>query len=161
MMGTTYVLAGCCCAAFVLALWVRRRLIMVAVDGSSMEPTFRSGDRILVRRTRLPRVRSQDVVVVRSLDQFLEHGMVPNNDARYMVKRAVAVPGDPIPREKVPPLASVTETSVLRGKLVLLGDNPQSYDSRHFGYYPGELLVGVAVFRLFLGRPRANGYLVN
>ncbi|WP_460806584.1 hypothetical protein [Micromonospora zhanjiangensis] len=31
---------------------------------------------------------------------------------------------------------------------MLLGDNPQSYDSRHFGYCPGELLVGVVVRRI-------------
>ncbi|MFC4107982.1 S26 family signal peptidase [Micromonospora zhanjiangensis] len=147
-MVAVYLVAGCCFAPLVLVLWARRCLVMVAVDGESMAPTFHNGDRLLVRRTRLARVRPQDVVVVKSLDQFLEHGVVPDNRARYMVKRAVSVPGDPVPLERVPLLASVTENSVPGGRLVLLGDNPQSYDSRHFGYCPGELLVGVVVRRI-------------
>ncbi|GAB3805078.1 hypothetical protein GCM10027605_30410 [Micromonospora zhanjiangensis] len=111
-MVAVYLVAGCCFAPLVLVLWARRCLVMVAVDGESMAPTFHNGDRLLVRRTRLARVRPQDVVVVKSLDQFLEHGVVPDNRARYMVKRAVSVPGDPVPLERVPLLASVTENSV-------------------------------------------------
>ncbi len=48
----------------VLAL-ARARYTVASVEGSSMEPTSRSGDRLIVRRKRLARVRRGDVVVVR------------------------------------------------------------------------------------------------
>lgn len=68
-----------------------------------------------------------------------------------MVKRATAVPGDPIPRD-VPSLRQVPGHVVPEGLLVVLGDNAEeSRDSRHFGYAPSEWLVGVVVRRIAAG----------
>jgi len=65
----------------------------------------------------------------------------------------VAVPGDPIPRDRVPALAGVSEGCVPPGKLVLLGDNPaNSYDSRRAGYFPAERVLGVVVRRMHVAR---------
>lgn len=122
-----------------LVTWVvvlRGRLLVVTVRGVSMEPTYRSGDRLLVRRLRLNQVRTGQVVVVRV------PGAGPDDptDGR-MVKRAVAVPGDP-----VPPDIPVPEPIVPEGRLLILGDNlARSNDSRRLGYLPADALIGVVL----------------
>src|SRR4051812_25050609 len=94
----------------VAALVLRALLVVVTVRGASMEPALHSGDRILVRRTPLKRVRRGQMVVFR----LPEHaggqaGAHPDHppphpvrrgrslDDRFLVKRAVAVPGDAVP----------------------------------------------------------------
>ena len=125
------------CALIVLvAAWVRRRFVVVTIVGRSMEPTFVQGDRVLARRVSLDHVASGDVVVLTS------------TTGDWIIKRAVAVPGDPIPRNRVPMLASVAEAVVPPKRLVLLGDGAQSIDSRHLGYFDAGQLVGVVVRRL-------------
>jgi signal peptidase I len=121
-----------------LAMWVvvlRRRLLVVTVRGVSMEPTYRSGDRLLVRRLRLNQVRTGQVVVVRV------PGAGPDDPtASRVVKRAV-VPGDP-----VPPDIPVPEPFVPEGRLLILGDNlARSNDSRRLGYLPADALIGVVL----------------
>jgi signal peptidase I len=114
----------------------RRRLLMVTVHGVSMEPTYHSGDRLLVRRSRLDRVRTGQVVVVQV------PGAAPGDptDGR-MVKRAVAVPGDPVPSG-----IDVAGPVVPAGRLLVLGDNPaRSNDSRRLGYIPADALIGVVL----------------
>jgi signal peptidase I len=113
----------------------RRRLIVVTVRGVSMEPTYSSGDRLLVRRAGLERVRAGQVVVV-------QVGGVPDDPTGgRMVKRAVAVPGDP-----VPPQIPLADSVVPGGWLLVLGDNPaRSNDSRRLGYIPADALIGVVV----------------
>jgi len=130
----------CAGAAFLVCLavvLVRRRLLIVTIHGTSMEPTFRSGDRVLVRRTGLAAVRVGDVVIV---------GQEPGGVR--LIKRAAAIPGDPVPRERFAALAQVAESTVPEGKLVVLGDNAHSADSRLHGYYDGDLLTGVVVRKL-------------
>jgi signal peptidase I len=114
----------------------RRRLLVVTVHGVSMEPTYTSGDRLLVRRSRLDRVRTGQVVVVRvsgpGVDQLT---------GGRMVKRAVAVPGDPVPAQ-IP----VPDPVVPAGRLLVLGDNPLlSNDSRRLGYLSADSLIGVVL----------------
>ena len=58
-------------------------LFRVAVAGASMEPTFRDGDWLLVRRLRRP-PRRGDVVVASD----------PREPGRLLVKRVHAVTGD-------------------------------------------------------------------
>ncbi|MEU4720737.1 S26 family signal peptidase [Nonomuraea dietziae] len=154
-------------ASAVLALaaplwWIRGRYLVATVNGPSMEPNLRSGDRVLVRRTR--RVRSGQIVVVKIADPApldgLPPGLEPGDAAelpekpdhpgwRLLVKRAAAVAGEPVPRHRVPALRDVPETVVPPGALVVLGDNPgSSWDSREFGFVRGDELVGVMVRRL-------------
>jgi signal peptidase I len=69
-----------------------------------------------------------------------------------LVKRAVAVAGDPVPTDRVPLLREARETIVPPGALVVLGDNAAtSWDSRDYGFVRGAQFVGVAVRRLPAG----------
>jgi signal peptidase I len=118
---------------------VRHKYVLITVNGESMSPTYRAGDRVLVRRSRL--VRSGQCVV------FVEEPTGPVPD--WVLKRVVAVPGDPVPRDRMPALRAVPETRVSAGHLVVLGDNPaHSYDSRHHGYVAVERLLGVVSRRM-------------
>lgn len=107
----------------------------VVVRGVSMLPQLAPGDRVLVRRTSVRRVRRGDIVVFSR----------PRDASRgWMIKRVVAVPGDPIPRLAVPLLWRYPGSHVPAGRLVVLGDNPdESYDSRSFGYVHASSLLGV------------------
>jgi signal peptidase I len=122
-----------------LAGWVvvlRRRLLVVTVLGVSMEPTYRSGDRLLVRRSRLKAIRTGQIVVVQ-----LSGATPGDSTAGRLVKRAVAVPGDP-----VPPQIPIADQIVPEGRLLVLGDNPaRSNDSRRLGYIPADALIGVVL----------------
>ncbi|MEU4829904.1 S26 family signal peptidase [Streptosporangium sp. NPDC023615] len=147
--------------------WIRRRYLVATVDGPSMEPGLRSGDRVLVRRTR--RARTGQIVIVRITDPAPLDGLPPGLDPdeaaglperpdhpgwRLLVKRAAAVAGEPVPRSRVPALRDVPEKVVPPGSLVVLGDNPNSsWDSRDFGFVRGDEMVGVMVRRL----PRNGG----
>ncbi|MCP2250095.1 S26 family signal peptidase [Lentzea aerocolonigenes] len=125
--------------ALALVAWLlvlRSRLLVVTVHGVSMEPTYHSGDRLLVRKAKLRRVRAGQVVVVQ-ID-----GAAPSDPTGgRLVKRAVAVPGDP-----VPPQIPVPGPRVPVDSLLVLGDNPQrSNDSRRLGYLRADALIGIVV----------------
>ncbi|MEV6912665.1 S26 family signal peptidase [Amycolatopsis sp. NPDC051071] len=134
-----YVLFAVAMVIVVAVAWLlmlRRRLIVVTVHGVSMEPTYVAGDRLLVRRSRLERVRTGQVVVVQG-----GPGKPGDPTAGRLVKRAVAVPGDPIPSQIPVPGDVVPE-----GNLLVLGDNPaRSNDSRRLGYIPADALIGVVL----------------
>ncbi|MDL4777145.1 MULTISPECIES: S26 family signal peptidase [Thermomonosporaceae] len=161
--------AGVATAAVLPALWFRWRYLVATVDGRSMEPTLRAGDRLLVRRGVRP--RTGQIVVVRVPDPPLVYGppdvpltaaeeaallaaperpeAAPPPGGRLVVKRAVAVPGDPVPRELVPVLRDVPEDVVPPGFLVVLGDNADaSWDSRDYGFVRPGQCVGVALRRM-------------
>lgn len=128
--------------ALLALLVVRRSLVVVCVEGVSMEPTLRDGDRVLVRRARLDQVRRGEVVVLAPPPPAMK-------DTPWVIKRAVAVPGDPVPRVKVPALRTVHDAQVPPDRLVALGDNAgHSYDSRKAGYFAGSGLLGIVVRKL-------------
>jgi signal peptidase I len=131
-------------AAAGTCLWLWRRYLVIAVHGESMSPTYRPGDWLLVRRTRPGSVGRGDCVVFgESPDE------VPVLPARWLVKRAIAVPGDPVPRDDVPVLRTATGRTVPPGHMVVLGDNPaHSRDSRYFGYVTTDRLLGVVKRRM-------------
>jgi signal peptidase I len=151
------VLAGCA------AMAVRHRFVVVTVRGESMLPAFTDGQRVLVRRCAVAAVMPGDVVVFadpRDADrdrleaerQRLVAAGVPalprpsGRGSEWLVKRAVAVPGDPVPRATVPALAEVDHDRVPADALVVLGDNAAlSDDSRRYGYVPANGLVGTVV----------------
>jgi len=128
---------------------VRGRFLVVTVVGESMQPNYETGDRVIVRRTRLDDVACGDVVVIEEPDadggwtRPAHRGATSGRD--WMIKRVVAVPGDPRPDEHLP--AAVTpEASVPAGAFVVRGDNAdRSYDSRQLGYFPANRLLGVVL----------------
>jgi signal peptidase I len=135
---------------------VRRRIALVTVVGESMRPTFAAGDRVLVRRTRIGRLRRGQVVVVEEPGPGGTWATPPPRGRagrhRWMIKRVVALPGDVRPEAWLPATAHQLEPYVPDGKFVLLGDNPaRSYDSRQLGYFPDDRLLGVVLRRV--GQP--------
>jgi signal peptidase I len=138
-------LAGGLAVAAGGAVWVlRRRYLAVRVHGPSMQPTLRSGQLVLARRTRLDRVRRGQLVVVAFPPDPPGVPPVPDNP-RWLIKRAAALPGDPVPAE-VHASGAVPDATVPAGRLIVLGDNSAaSFDSRRAGYFPGDALFGVVV----------------
>ncbi len=145
--------------------WLRRSYITVTVDGPSMLPTYHPGEKLMVRRVAPGALRAGQVVVLDGLPVRRPGGRrppVPVAQRRpipvpapagvgsgWIVKRVVAVPGDPIPRDSVEALRDEPGSRVPDGHLVLLGDNPErSRDSRQAGYFTADRLVGVVVRRM-------------
>ncbi|WP_370947233.1 S26 family signal peptidase [Amycolatopsis sp. cg5] len=143
------IFAGVLAGLGLVAMWLRRTLLVVTVDGVSMQPTFADGERVLVRKGKP--VRHGDVVVLEPpLDPRGSHlPSGPGADGRYWnLKRAVALAGDPVP----PGIAgSEGHATVPAGMLVVLGDNPDSVDSKQRGFYPADQVLGV-VSRRITGR---------
>lgn len=136
MSGVAVVVVVVVVALVVWLLVLRSRLLVVTVHGVSMEPTYHSGDRLLVRRARLDRVRAGQVVVVQ-----VDGARPDDPTGGRLVKRAVAVPGDP-----VPPQIPVPGPRVPVDSLLVLGDNlARSNDSRRLGYLPADALIGVVL----------------
>lgn len=129
-----FVLAGAGCA--------RRRLLVVTVDGPSMEPTFHEGDRLLVVRTGPERIGRAEVVVVRH----------PRDRSQLLVKRVAAIAGDPVPatgRAVPPDLRAALPAVVPPGQVYVAGDNRKlSLDSRSLGCLDRALVIGVVRHRL-------------
>lgn len=138
------------------AWWLRRRFVVVTVLGESMVPTFAHGDRLLVRRKRLVRARTGDVVVAAwgtpvpggPFPLTLKEPVpgAPPTLAPWMVKRLAAGPGDPVPEVL---RAAVADREVPPGRFLMVGDNAAaSTDSRVLGYAHADYLLGVVVARL-------------
>ncbi|WP_432142336.1 S26 family signal peptidase [Streptomyces sp. bgisy084] len=147
------------------AVLLSHRLAVVTVRGVSMAPAYLDGDRVLVRRTTRP-TRGQVLVVERpALRTRWPSGPLPATAGawtvgrrQWLIKRVAALPGDPVP-EVMPSTSSLglpgPPPRVPDGSLVLLGDNPQhSVDSRHFGFYPVERVLGTVVRPLGATRVR-------
>jgi signal peptidase I len=138
--------------SLLVILLVRRRILIVTVDGDSMWPSFAPGDRVLVRRTMPARLRPGQVVVVELPDEdgrwpAMARGTVTSR--QWAIKRVAALPGDPRPDDCPPATAGQPEPVVPPGSLVLFGDNAAwSHDSRHIGYFPADRMLGVVVRRL-------------
>ncbi|SDQ71046.1 S26 family signal peptidase [Thermostaphylospora chromogena] len=136
-----------CVGLLVSAL--RSRFVYVTIRGRSMEPGYHDGDRVLVRRTAGLEV-GQVIVLEAPIDGTWGKPPLSSGDRVeervWIIKRVVALPGDPVPRQKIPALARAAESRVPAGSLVVLGDNPEaSFDSRKFGYFPISRVLGVVI----------------
>ncbi|WP_433510552.1 S26 family signal peptidase [Nonomuraea sp. CA-143628] len=152
-------LIGVAVVALVIVLWLRRRYVVVTVHGESMLPTYRPGERLVVRRTSPRSLRTGQIVVLAGVAKGSRPGAARGSRAGavggsladeagtgWIVKRVAAVPGDPIPRDTVPALRTAPGTHVPAGHLVVLGDNAdRSYDSRRAGYLTTDRLLGVVL----------------
>lgn len=125
-----------------LAVLARARLMVVRVDGTSMLPTYQAEDALLAVRRRGARPVPLGTVVICRLPADIA------GPRGYLVKRVVAVAGDPLPGAdgaRVPP-----------GRVFLVGDGPGSYDSRVFGPIGLEHLHGVVLGRRAMFRPEVG-----
>jgi signal peptidase I len=124
-------LAGLVLSAGCLTLaWARRKLIVITVVGDSMAPAYRSGQRLLVRRGGY---RAGEAVVFRAPPQRV-------HDVQWLVKRAVAVAGDPVPADLRERAAA---TVVPAGQLLVRSDAPDGLDSRQLGLIDDRDVLGV------------------
>jgi len=138
------VMAAIIVIAGVAAVVIRSRYVVVTVLGRSMEPTYKPGQQLLVRRCRLASIRHGQVVVVASPSDWA----VPAEEAAgaggsWMIKRVVGLPGDRM--DRFPSLPGTEGATIVPpGHLVLFGDNTEhSHDSRHVGFLPADGLLGV------------------
>jgi signal peptidase I len=117
---------------------LRHRFSIITVLGESMAPTYRPGDRLVVRRRRSA-VQGDAVVFTAPAQPGL------------MVKRVAAVPGDVVPAGF---RTAVSDERVPAGRLLVLGDNPASLDSRLLGYIAAATVVGVVTRPFGTASPR-------
>jgi signal peptidase I len=117
-------------AGFLALAWARRNLIMITVRGDSMMPAYAHGQRLIVRRGRC---RAGEVVVFRPPSAQIY-------DVDWLVKRAVAVAGDPVPAD----LREQAATGVVpAGQLLVRSDAPDGLDSRRLGLIDDRDVLGV------------------
>lgn len=154
-----------------VVLGLRRRFAVVNVVGPSMEPTLRHGDRVLVRRTSLRRLRRGDIVVIEDPRassasgprSATRRGLLALNterlaDRMWIVKRVAARPGDPVRQNCRKWRVWRSGDPVPANRFVLLGDNADySVDSRAHGFYPGEHILGVVVRSMGYDGPTIPG----
>jgi signal peptidase I len=131
---------------------IRRRFVVVRVVGSSMLPTFRPEDRVLVRRVPGGKVGVGAIAVLAEprdtswrFSPVARPGLA-DADATWVIKRVAAVPGDAVPesvREAASRVAVVPD-----GMLVVLSDNPDGNDSRRWGLIPAGRVLGSVVMKI-------------
>lgn len=131
---------------------LRQRFVIITVTGDSMVPALAPGDRVLVRRVRPGQLGRGQVAVVEMPDgngDWTAPPRGPVSRRRWMIKRVAALPGDPLPPGCLPGAADDGGRLVPDGQLFVIGDNAtSSYDSRQFGYLPGERLLGIVMCRV-------------
>ncbi|MFG1946338.1 S26 family signal peptidase [Nonomuraea sp. NPDC048826] len=130
--------------------WVRRAVVLVTVEGRSMEPALRHGDRVVVWRRGVGGLRPADVVVLGPPGAVVEvGGVVRSPVAGLQVKRVVGLPGQVVPAEL---RGVVGSDRVPAGTVLVVSDNRAvGLDSRVWGPYPAGGVVGVVVFRAGAG----------
>ncbi len=148
------VLAASGLLAVAVLVLARRRYLVTTVDGPSMEPALRCGDRLLVRKTR--RLRKGQIAVFAFPDRPRAGSDPPR---QLLIKRVVAVPGDRVSAAwGGPGLRDLSGLAVPPGSFVMLGDNrATSWDSRHYGLVGRDRLTGVVIRRLSRPAPRPAG----
>jgi signal peptidase I len=116
--------------------WIRRTWLVVTVHGQSMIPTLRDGQRVVARlRLRAPLVCG-DVIVFALRPEQVDPARP--DDPVHRVKRVAAIAGDPVPAWLPCDVSRVPDDHV-----VIVGDNPQSEDSRQLGFIHRQSVLGV------------------
>ncbi|MBN2383095.1 signal peptidase I [bacterium] len=131
-----------------------------AVEGSSMQPTLESGDRLIAEKVsyRFGSIDQGDIVVL----------YYPADPSKTFIKRVIARPGDTIAFKEGTPVvngATLSEAFVSPlfrshesrrsmvvppGYYFVMGDHRNvSYDSRHFGFVPEKYILARAVVRFW------------
>lgn len=113
----------------------------VVVNGESMLPTFRNGDRLLACKAYwlVGGIHKKDVVVIKNPD---------GKPDEYVIKRVLGLPGDEIDFQNVPGDWRIANGvyHVPDGHVYVIGDNREvSDDSRKFGPVPLENVIGKIV----------------
>ena len=122
----------------------RRRLLVIDVVGDSMSPTYASGDRLLVRRTR--RVRTGDVVIALHQQDDRRDARTGPLTTTWLVKRLVALPGDAVPESVT--AATGGQRSVPTGMRRPARRGPGQRGLAYVGLRPLADIAGVVVTRL-------------
>lgn len=124
-------------------LVLRHTFLVIAVEGSSMEPALTSGQNVLFRR-QTGRLRVGDIVAIRMpLDHSFpsELPLTARPGDSWLIKRVVALESAPIPA-RIPHNDSEV---VPIGSLVVQGDSMMSLDSRTWGCIPISRVSGIAI----------------
>lgn len=119
-----------------LALFFALNFRIVVVNGPSMEPTYKNGDRLLMTTAYwlFGEIQKGDVVVV----------VRPSGE--LLIKRVVALAGEEVPRKYWSPLVYMMGGRVPEGHIFVVGDNlDRSEDSRQIGAIPLSYVQGKIV----------------
>jgi signal peptidase I len=128
-----------------LFLLLRRKLVVVTISGTSMEPTLRTGDHVLGLRTSPRRLLLGDIIIVRPPTPW-DKQLLAETGSLWAVKRITAVPGQRAPATH-DPISSVLrrEPLVPDGHIFVTGDSPTSADSHHWGYVPTDRVRAIVI----------------
>jgi len=124
---------------------LRWRYILIHVRGTSMLPTFKPGDRVLVRSGIHGRLHVGTIVVIRSpVDILTADPFWPGvASGLWIIKRIAALPGDPVPADM---RAAAGETNMVPpGMFMISADNSSGVDSRNLGFLPISDILGAVV----------------
>lgn len=117
---------------------LRRRWVLVKVEGASMEPALHDGHEVLAKRTR--RLATGQIVVAAAPDPVTGWAEATRPKVRgqdgWWIKRIAACPGEPMPGSGDPVPAE---------HYFLLSDNPIGEDSRRHGPCPAIAVVGTVI----------------
>jgi len=139
--------------ALVIFLLLHATVQSFIVVGSSMEPNFQEGERLVTNKLvyKLHQPERGEVIVFHP----------PNNQQTDYIKRVIALPGDSVevkngvvyvngtkldePYIKEPPAYTLTERKILENEYFVLGDNRNSSNDSHNGWtVPRQNIIGKA-----------------
>ncbi|MFB7281343.1 S26 family signal peptidase [Streptomyces hydrogenans] len=139
-----YVFLGVVTGLVLLLALLRRFLSRLRINGPSMMPALRDGQRVLFVRSGPARLRTGRIVVVAPPEGLVRPR--PGARAPLVVKRVAALAGEPVPPEVCGAAGLAAGSLVPPGRVALLGDNPAfSTDSRFWGLLPVSSVVGVVL----------------
>jgi signal peptidase I len=127
-------------------VWARARWLILTVQGESMDPTLKDGQRIVARKVRRhPRGRRDfgrnDIVVFRLSERFIRRHDSANLPLR--VKRITSIEGDPMPDWAQSHSWANGSTHVPQGKVLVLGDKANSQGSPQLGFIDAASIIAV------------------